>query len=174
MSSALKAFCVRHYGEGGKGTGVTVVMARQESTARTFVKAHLDGQPEGYRKYQSAELLEVELLVDSSDFHSFPVSVQESGVVAEYFYPPGEEHECRVVYLGCGANMLARKLDGLQSTKNDGRGVECVRSISTWLRRGDLTSARAVAQNEADKVRNYPDIVAALREIGFWYEISFD
>lgn len=60
------------------------------------------------------------------------------------------------------AEILADKLDELQSTKNEGRGVSCVRTLIAYLRRGDIDSAKAVCFNEGDKIRNYPDIEEVL------------
>ncbi len=54
--------------------------------------------------------------------------------------------------------ILARKLDALQSEKNGGRGISCIRTLIFYLDRGDIDSAKAVFLNESDKIRNYPDI----------------
>jgi hypothetical protein len=54
--------------------------------------------------------------------------------------------------------VLADNLDKLQASKNDGRGISCVRTLVMYLRRGDIESAKAVCLNEGDKIRNYPDI----------------
>jgi hypothetical protein len=59
---------------------------------------------------------------------------------------------------------LADKLDELQVSKNDGRGVSCVRGIIFELRRGNVDSAKAICNNEGDKLRNYPDIVKLIEE----------
>ena len=67
----------------------------------------------------------------------------------------------------------AEDLDKLQATKNDGRGVSCVRTICDYLKHGDITSALAVAVNESDKLRNYDDIVEALCDAGYWWELDF-
>ena len=53
---------------------------------------------------------------------------------------------------------LADKLDELQSSKFDGRGVSCVQTIVAYLKAGDLDSARAVCFNESDKIRDNPEI----------------
>ena len=57
---------------------------------------------------------------------------------------------------------LANKLEELQRTKNEGRGVSCVRTIIAYLHLGNIEKARAVCLNESDKIRNYPDIKKAL------------
>lgn len=67
----------------------------------------------------------------------------------------------------------AEELDKLQATKNDGRGVSCVRTICDYLKRGDISSALAVAVNESDKLSNYDDIVEALCDAGYWWELDF-
>lgn len=54
-------------------------------------------------------------------------------------------------------------LSDLESKQNDGRGVSCVRSIIAYLKRGDLESARTVADIDHDKIRNYPEI-----EVHLW------
>jgi len=54
--------------------------------------------------------------------------------------------------------ILANRLEELQSTKNEGRGVSCVQTLIVYLRRGDIDSAKAVYLNKGDKIRNYPDI----------------
>ena len=54
---------------------------------------------------------------------------------------------------------LADKLDELQASKNDGRGVSHVRTIVAFLRAGRINEARAVCMNEGDKMRSYPDIL---------------
>ena len=61
-------------------------------------------------------------------------------------------------------NELADKLDDLQKEKNGGRGVSCVQTVVSYLRRSDLQSARAVCWNEADKIVNYPDIRKVLQK----------
>lgn len=55
-------------------------------------------------------------------------------------------------------------LRALESKQNDGRGVSCVRSVITYLERGDLESAQAVANTDHDKIRNYPEIANFLRK----------
>lgn len=62
------------------------------------------------------------------------------------------------------ANTLADALFDLQDTKNNGLGVNCVRTICVYLRRGDIRSAANVAVNEGDKIRSYPDIVQKIRD----------
>lgn len=49
-------------------------------------------------------------------------------------------------------------LDNLQATKNSGRGIECVRTLLFYLRRGELDKAQAVYFNESDKITSYPDV----------------
>lgn len=53
-------------------------------------------------------------------------------------------------------------LRALESKQNEGQGVSCVRSIIAYLERGDLESARVVADIDHDKIRNYPEIEANL------------
>lgn len=62
---------------------------------------------------------------------------------------------------------LASRLEVLQAEANPGMGVSCVRSIAMYLRKGDVESARAVADTDHDKIRNYPSIEAILIQEGF-------
>jgi hypothetical protein len=68
---------------------------------------------------------------------------------------------------------MADQLDELQSVANNGRGVSCVRTVITYLRRGDFDSAKAVIETEHDKIENYPEIVQVLEERGLWHRIEW-
>jgi len=59
---------------------------------------------------------------------------------------------------------LADTLNELQAKENDGRGVSCVRGIMVELRCHRKFSAQAIANNEYDKIRNYPAIKAVVDE----------
>ena len=59
---------------------------------------------------------------------------------------------------------LAQKLDELQASKNDGRGVNCVRDVVTYLRAGRIDEARAIVAHDGDKINGYPDIENIIRE----------
>ncbi len=63
-------------------------------------------------------------------------------------------------------DLLAEKLTNAEVFENHGRGVQCVKAIVTYLKRGDFASAQAVKLNEHDKIRNYPKIDAIFKE--FW------
>ncbi len=52
----------------------------------------------------------------------------------------------------------------LQEPKNNGRGVSCVRDIYTYLVLGDMGKAKAVVNNEWDKISSYPDIAQWLKD----------
>jgi len=52
-----------------------------------------------------------------------------------------------------------------QSLENDGRGVFCVREIVNYLERGDLRSAKTVADTDNDKIRNYPFLSKIIQAI---------
>lgn len=54
---------------------------------------------------------------------------------------------------------MADELFKLQSSENEGRGVNCVRGIVNHLRACNGKDAKAVCRNEWDKIRNYPKIV---------------
>lgn len=164
-------FCVRHWGNGGEGSGYTVVVASSDRMAREMVKQYLLAKPEGYRQYTRLDLFEVEAL-DESPLGDECYSTEESGVKAEYWLKEGEMHP-QLVFLGCDVLALAAELDGLQSRQNDGRGVSCVRGIVSSLRRGEFGDARACANNESDKIRSYPEIVAVLKRVGLWSELRW-
>lgn len=170
----LKAFCFKHWGHGGEGSGETVVVSYDERTARQLISLYFQGKPEGYRQCTNVDLLECEPLEDSG-LSTYPVPLDEARVVIEYHYPDMKKpYLLSVVFIGTPADELAGALDQLQASKNDGRGVSCVQTICLFLRRGELTAARAVVNNEADKIRRYEDIVAVLKTVGFWYELKFD
>lgn len=169
-----KTFAVRCYGEGGKGTAVIIVNA-SERLVGEVVMQYLRAKPEGYRQCAQASLLQVEPHEDS-EFSNERVSLDLAGVVLEYNYrEPGhpDAHIPYLVYLA-DAEKLAEELDTLQAKENQGMGVSCVRSVAFHLRRGDFTGARAVANNESDKMRRFKDIVAVLERTGLWYRIDFD
>lgn len=57
---------------------------------------------------------------------------------------------------------IADQLVLMQEKKNNGRGVSCVRTVAQYLVLNMVTEAKAVCQNEWDKIRNYPDIAEFL------------
>lgn len=59
---------------------------------------------------------------------------------------------------------LADTLDQLQAVENDGRGVSCVRGVVGELRRSNRAGAEAIANNDYDKIRNYPEIKRVVDE----------
>lgn len=71
------------------------------------------------------------------------------------------------------AQALAVELFELQAQHNDGRGISCVRGVCSELERGQIDGARAIVNNESDKMRSYPDVVAVLKRVGFWEEIDW-
>ena len=56
------------------------------------------------------------------------------------------------------------KIRKLEAVQNDGRGVSCVRSVIHYMDRNDIEGARLVADWDHDKIRNYPEIEAAVRD----------
>jgi hypothetical protein len=46
----------------------------------------------------------------------------------------------------------------LQETKNDGRGVSCVKTIAAYLLLGKFEPAKTIRQLDGDKTRQYEDI----------------
>ncbi|MBK9141697.1 MAG: hypothetical protein IPM23_04320 [Candidatus Melainabacteria bacterium] len=167
----LRAFTVKHWDPEGAGSGCTVVVASSERMARLVVIEYLRSKPEGYRQCQSAELLEVEPHEDSH-LSAESVDTSEPGVKLEYRML-GEAPFEEIVFFGFSEEDLAEELDRLQSGENQGRGVSCVRTLIFYLRRKEFDKAKAVARNESDKIRSYPEIVAVLKRVGFWYELSW-
>lgn len=50
------------------------------------------------------------------------------------------------------------RLMDLKSVENDGRGIRCVGDIIHFLVRGDGNKAKAIYQNDGDKIISYPKI----------------
>lgn len=59
---------------------------------------------------------------------------------------------------------IADKLEQMQKDKNEGRGIDCIRTLSLFLRYDRYESACAVVNNEWDKISSYPDIAEYLIE----------
>lgn len=62
------------------------------------------------------------------------------------------------------AAALAENLYEMQKPLNGGRGVSAVRQVAQSLVGGDIEAARAVYDNDGDKIRNYPEIDSLLAE----------
>lgn len=60
--------------------------------------------------------------------------------------------------------ILAEKLNVLQSVENEGRGITCIRAIITELNNGNIEGAKAIYNNEGDKIKNYPEIKQLLEK----------
>lgn len=58
-----------------------------------------------------------------------------------------------------------RKLEELERTVNGKMGVSCVRSMLTFLRRGQFEEAQNVRQVEGDKTRQYPELEPVLERL---------
>lgn len=56
-------------------------------------------------------------------------------------------------------------LNLVQSKQNDGRGINCVRTIITYLNKGDFESAKAVRVNDGDKIASYPEVEKLICDI---------
>ena len=82
------AFAVLHRGPGGEGTGYTIVFCRNEALARVIVGDYLMGK--GEEQFTSRHLLEV-MLLEESIFADHFIDQREGGIVAEYWFKPGEE-----------------------------------------------------------------------------------
>lgn len=59
---------------------------------------------------------------------------------------------------------VADALDKLQASKNDGRGVNCVKDVVTFLRAGRINEAKAIATHDGDKISSYSDIESVIRK----------
>jgi hypothetical protein len=172
MKSKLQTFCIKHWAQNMTSSGVSLVVATCENYAREMLWQHfLNKQDRGLPlQVGSKSLMEVEPLEDSN-LSSYPVSGDKAGVRIEYQYDEVEgQTVMTVVYIDVGAAALADELDLLQSRENDGRGVSCVRSIVSYLRRDELSAARAVVNNEGDKIASYPAIEAVLMRVGFVFQ----
>lgn len=49
-------------------------------------------------------------------------------------------------------------IDEMQSSQNDGRGIQCVKDILVHLRKGQFEIAKGIADWDSDKIRSYPDL----------------
>lgn len=61
--------------------------------------------------------------------------------------------------------ILVQKLRDTESKQNEGRGVQCVKSVLTFLDASMPEEAEAVVNWDHDKLRNYPDIQRILAEM---------
>ena len=84
-------FVLSHWGQGGKGSGYTIVVASSRNMARFMVRDYLNAKSEGYRQFHNMNCFEVELLEDSSLFSDLEVGTTEHGVHSEYWLKPEEE-----------------------------------------------------------------------------------
>lgn len=50
--------------------------------------------------------------------------------------------------------------------KNNGRGIQCVKTVITCLKKEKLDTAKAVVSNEWDKISSYDDIAILPKEKG--------
>ena len=167
----MKAYVAKHWDEAVEGSGCTVVVAPNENLARRAVIDYLRAKPEGYRQCGSADLLEVETLEDSH-LSGWCFDTTEPGIKLEYRMLDEAPYD-EIVHVGFDVDAVADELDRLQAAKYEGRGVSCVQTLIFYLRRREFGSARAVANNESDKIRSHEDIVLVLKRFGFWYEIDF-
>jgi len=53
---------------------------------------------------------------------------------------------------------LIDKLDELQTSKNEGRGISCVQDIVHYLCKGNIKEAKAIWSWDGDKIRQYSDV----------------
>jgi hypothetical protein len=168
-----RAYTVSCKGPGGRGHAYLIVVARPV-TVRATVMKYLATKVNWELQCINPTQLKVTAHEDS-DFASERVSCADSGVLLEYNCPAfweADSHLKRLVYVAAHLQM-ADQLDELQSVANNGRGVSCVRTVITYLRRGDFDSAKAVIETEHDKIENYPEIVQVLEERGLWHRIEW-
>ena len=62
--------------------------------------------------------------------------------------------------------FIAEKLENLEKEKNNGRGIQCVKTVITCLKKEKLDTAKAVVSNEWDKISSYDDIAILPKEKG--------
>lgn len=61
--------------------------------------------------------------------------------------------------------MDLSELKEKEKIQNQGRGVSCIRTLISYLEKGDIESAKAVFVNEGDKIANYPELETILENI---------
>lgn len=61
---------------------------------------------------------------------------------------------------------VADALEKLESIENNGRGIQCCKSIVFYLKKNDWDSAVRVANLETDKIRSYTDVYDFLLAAG--------
>lgn len=59
---------------------------------------------------------------------------------------------------------IADELDKLQKIENSGRGVNCVQSVVSYLRDGNVNEAKKVCNWDHDKIVNYPKLVEFIKD----------
>ena len=85
-------FVLSHWGQGGKGSGYTIVIASSRNIARFMVRDYLNAKSEGYRQFHNMNSFEVELLEDSTLFAHLDIApTSEHGVHSEYWLTPEDE-----------------------------------------------------------------------------------
>jgi hypothetical protein len=60
---------------------------------------------------------------------------------------------------------LFKLLRDTEAKQNEGRGVQCVKSVLTYIGAGKMKDAEAVVDWDHDKLRSYPDIQRVLADI---------
>lgn len=71
-------------------------------------------------------------------------------------------------------SALADRIDAFNATVHEGRGAEVLRWIAEDLRKGNSEAVKADCANQSDKIRQYPEVHALLKEAGLIEEIDFD
>lgn len=60
---------------------------------------------------------------------------------------------------------LIEELRKVASAQNNGRGIQCVKSILMLIDRGDMNTAGTIRSLEGDKTRSYPEVERLLEQI---------
>ena len=82
-------FVLIHRGQGGEGSGYTIVIASSRNMARFMVRDYLNAKSEGYLQFHNMNCFEVELLEDSTLFCHLDIpATGEHGVHSEYWLTP--------------------------------------------------------------------------------------
>jgi hypothetical protein len=70
-------------------------------------------------------------------------------------------------------NEFAGILDNLQGLENNGNGIVCVKTVISFMRKGNEELARNTWRVDGDKIRAYPNVECMFRAI-FGCRLHFD
>lgn len=61
---------------------------------------------------------------------------------------------------------LISDLSEMESRLNRPMGISCLRAVILYLKRGDIESAKAIADLDFDKMRQYPELAEYVKKSG--------